>query len=408
MHSNQGGPLSGIKVLDMGRVMAAPFATQMLADLGAEVVKIERPVRGDEMRHYRPPEVFDKTGELTNESVYFLAANRGKKSITVDFTKPEGRDLILALARTSDIFMENFKVGDLVRYGLDYAGVTAAAPEIIYCSITGFGQTGPYARLPGVDGVFQAMSGLMSVTGEPDGPAQKVGLVIIDIITGLYAAIGILASLRNREVKGGTGQHVDIALLDSAVAAMSHRAMEYLVTGATPQRIGSGTQGSVPSQMFSCSDGELHVAAGADPRFERLCAILGVPDLFDDPRFRQRGDRVRNKKALTEILAPLFMTNTVAHWFERLSQAGVMCSPLYNLKQVFGDDQVKHRRLRREVEHPTLGPLSMVANPIGLSATPIEDYRPPPTLGQHTEEVLRERLGLTDAEIDHLRTVGAI
>ena len=408
MQTTSRGPLTGLKILDLGRVMAAPFATQILADLGADVIKIERPVRGDEMRHYRPPEVHDQMGNVTDESVYFLSANRNKKSVTVDFTKPGGRDLILQLARQSDVFLENYKVGDLARYGLDYAGVKAVAPDIVYCSITGFGQTGPYAKYPGVDGVFQAMSGLMSVTGQTDGPAQKVGVVIVDIITGLYAAIAVLAGLRNREVLHGVGQHVDLALLDSAIAAMSHRAMEFLVTGQVPAKIGSGTQGSVPSQMFTCQDGELHVAAGADVRFRSLCNVIGLPNLCEDSRFRLRPDRVANKDALIELLAPVFKTNTVAFWFESLTKAGVMVSPLYNLEQVFGDRQVRHRELRRDVMHHTLGNLALVANPIRFSETPIDVYAPPPTLGQHTDDVLKNYLDLQPDQIAELRKSGAI
>ena len=400
-------PLTGIRVCDLGRTFAAPFCTQMLADLGAEVIKLERKTRGDEMRHYGPPFVKGEDGGDLPLSSYFIGANRGKKSVEVDLSTRGGRQLVRDLASVSQVMVENFKVGDLARHGLDYAGIREVNPDIIYCSITGFGQTGPYAKRPGTDSVFQAMSGMMSITGEPDQPPTKIGLVISDLITGLYAANAIQAAIRVRD-QGGPGQHIDMALLDVAVATMSHRAIDYLMTGEIPRRLGTSASGSAPAQTFSCKDGMINIQASADEKFVIFCGVIGRNDLLEDPRFQVRADRFTHVAELEREI-----TKTLAEWplgalYEALVGAEIICSPIYTVDQCFADPQVASRALARTVADTAGTVVPMVVNPIRMSETPIQDVAPPPRLGEHTEEVLRGLLDYSDERIAALIAEGAI
>jgi crotonobetainyl-CoA:carnitine CoA-transferase CaiB-like acyl-CoA transferase len=394
-------PLQGLRVLDLGRFVAAPWCTQMLGDLGAEVIKIERPGAGDQMRQYGPPFLQDEHGQNTTESAYFLCTNRSKQSVTIDIASPDGQALVRQLASRSDILVENYKVGDLTRFGLDYTGICAVRPDIVYCSITAFGQTGPYAQRPGLDSVFQAMGGLMSVTGMPDGPPQKVGVTIIDIITGLYATAAILAAVRHRD-RTGHGQHIDLALLDVAIATMSHRAQDYLLTGEVPQRTGTATTGSAPAQVFRCQDGEINIQSGDQPAFEALCEVLDLRSLALDPRFRTRADRWRHR---SDLLPPI--EAAIANWRQRdlydaLVARSVVAAPIYTLDQTFSDPQVIHRGMRSQVPHPLTGALPLLRNPIRFSHTPMDIDRAPPLLGQHTIEVLTGLLGMSSAAIEEL------
>lgn len=400
-------PLSGIRVLDLGRLIAAPTCTQLLADLGAEVIKVERPGAGDEIRTYGPPFLTNRDGG-EDDSPYHLAVNRNKKSITVDIASKEGQALIRGLAKVSDVFMENFKVGDLKRYGLDYESVRKVNPAIVYCSLTGFGQTGPSAHRPGLDSLFQAMSGLMSVTGEPQGAPQKVGIAVSDFIAGLYAAIGILGALRHREVNGGDGQHIDIALLDSTIAAFTNRAQGYLTTGINPLRNGSATPGNQPAGLYNCSDGDIILSAGADRQFKTLVDVIGLPEMAGDERFQSRPLRVVNAEALNAAINGALRTRSRAHWLAQFEARGVMCAPINTVAEAFEDPQVKHRGVVVEVEHPRAGPISLIANPIRYSGTPVTDPKVSPDVGQHTDLVLGDLLGLTSDRLAELRGQGAI
>jgi len=404
-------PLEGVRVLDMGRLFAAPFATQMLGDFGAQVIKIERPGRGDEFRHYGPPYLTDRDGKpspAAPEAPGYIAVNRNKQSVTVDFQRPEGQAILRDLVRSSHVFVENYKVGVLAKYGLDYDAVRAINPDIIYLSITGFGQTGPYASRPGTDIVFQSMSGLMSVTGEPDGPPVRSGLVLADMVTGFYAANAILLALRDKEVNGGGGQFIDLALFDSTVSVMANKAIEYFLTGEAPFRLGNKVAGSVPAQIFNCRDGDLNVQASSDPDFRRLCAVLGLPQLADDPRFAKRGDRSIHVETLAPLLEERFLTRTVAEWYEAMVAADVIVAPIYTLDQTFADPQAQHRGLKTTAPHPTSGEVTFLTNPIRLRGEALTDYRAPPTLGQDTETVLRDDLGYDAAKIASLRNTGVL
>jgi crotonobetainyl-CoA:carnitine CoA-transferase CaiB-like acyl-CoA transferase len=399
--------LSGIRVLDLGRVLAAPICTQMLGDLGAEVIKVERPGRGDEARYVGRPSLRGPDGrERAGEAATYLSANRNKRSITIDLAHPAGADLLRRLATKSEVLVENFKAGDLARYKLDYASVRALRPEIIYCSITGFGQSGPYAERPGMDSVFQALSGMMSITGEPDGQPQKVGVQIIDYITGIQAAFAIVAALRHREVNGGPGQHIDLALLDCALASLTLRAQHHLISGEDQPRAGNRTPGAVPVGAYRCRDGDVMLSAGNDQNFRRVCEALGRPELAADPRFVGREDRVKNEAALEEILAQAFASNTVAYWIERLDRAEVIAAPIKTIAQSFQDEQIRHRGMRVDVDHPAGMKLPLVANPIRFSETPLERYEAPPVLGADTDAVLRGVLQLDDAQLRELRADG--
>jgi crotonobetainyl-CoA:carnitine CoA-transferase CaiB-like acyl-CoA transferase len=400
-------PLTGIRILDLTRVLAGPLSSQMLADLGAEVIKIERPRGGDDARSFGPPYLVDPEGKENNNNSFYLCANRGKMSVTVDLAKPEGQEIIRELAKSCDIMMENFKVGDLKRYKLDYESIRAVNPGIVYCSVTGFGQTGPYAPRAGYDAIFQAMGGLMSVTGhidgEPGAGPMKVGPSIVDYMTGMNTSIGILAALYHRKANGGAGQHIDVCLLDTVIASLSHYAQIYLINGKTPPRRGTWGNGGMPAGAFRCADGELMLVVGNDAQFARTCAVLGNPDLAADPRFIKNNDRVVHGQEIMAIFAGLFLKKPVAYWLEELGKAGVPCGPINDFAQVFADRHVRERGMEIKVEHPFEPALSLIRNPITFSETPVTDYRAPPLLGQNTREVLASRLGYDDAKLDSLK-----
>src|ERR1700753_4130867 len=385
-------PLSGIKILDLTRVLAGPLSAQMLADLGAEVIKIERPGTGDDARAFGPPYLVDPEGKENNNNSFYLCANRGKKSVTINIAKPEGQAIIRALAKTAEVMMENYKVGDLKRYGLDYDSIKAINPGIIYCSVTGFGQTGPYAPRAGYDAILQAMGGLMSVTGHIDGePGEgpmKVGPSIVDYMTGMNTSIGILTALYNRDAKGGEGQHVDVCLFDTVIASLSHWAQIYLVNGKTPPRRGTWGNGGMPAGVFRCTDGELMLVVGNDGQFARTCEVLGAPELATDPRFLKNNDRVVHGKEIMAIYAGLFLKKPVEYWLDELEKAGVPSGPINDFDQVFSDPHVQARGMRGTTNHTFAPDLSLCRNAVTFSGTPITNYRYPPRLGEHTKEVL--------------------
>jgi crotonobetainyl-CoA:carnitine CoA-transferase CaiB-like acyl-CoA transferase len=405
------GALSHIRVLDLSRVLAGPWAGQALGDLGAEVIKVERPGVGDDTRHWGPPYLKDAEGNDTSEAAYFLGANRNKQSLTIDFTQPEGQRIVRELAAKCDVLVENFKVGGLAAYGLDYASLKAINPRLIYCSITGFGQDGPYAKRAGYDFMVQGLGGLMSLTGRADdeegaGP-MKVGVALTDILTGLYATIGILAALNHRE-QTGIGQQVDLALLDVQVACLANQAMNYLTTGVVPKRLGNAHPNIVPYQDFPTADGDFILAVGNDSQFRKFCEVAGCAELGSDPRFASNKARVANREVLVPLLRQTTVFKSTARWIELLEQAGVPCGPINNLQQVFEDPQVKARGLRLDLPH-ALGCLApQVASPIRLSATPVEYRQAPPLLGQHTEQVLQSLLDMDQEQIGALRAAGVL
>ena len=391
------GPLSHLTVLDLSRVLAGPWCTQLLADLGATVIKIERPGSGDDTRAWGPPYLRDPLGRDTSESAYYLACNRGKLSVAVDFTTAEGRGIVRDLARQADVVVENYKVGGLAKHGLDYASLAAVNPRLVYCSITGFGQTGPYADRAGYDFIIQGMAGFMSVTGErddlPGGGPQKAGIAITDLMTGMYAAVAIQAALLHRE-RTGLGQWIDTNLLDAAVAMMATLNLNYLVTGRAPGRAGNAHQNIVPYQVCACSDGHLILAVGNDSQFAKFCNVAGRPEWARDARYATNAERVRNRAELVPLIAAVVGTRSQRAWLEALETAGVPCGPINTLDQVFADPHVAARRMRVDLPHALAGTVPQVATPIGYSATPLAYATPPPLLGEHTAAVLRERLGL--------------
>jgi len=405
------GALSHIRVLDLSRVLAGPWASQVLADLGADVIKVERPGAGDDTRGWGPPWLRDQSDAETSESSYFLSTNRGKRSVTIDMARPEGQALVRRLAGRSDVLLENFKVGALARHGLGYEDLAAVNPRLVYCSISGFGQSGPYCRRAGYDFLVQAMGGLMSITGEPDGAAgggpMKVGVAIADVLTGMYAATAVLAALAARE-HTGRGQRVDLSLLDVQVAMLANQAEAFLVTGQPPGRLGNAHPSIVPYQAFATRDGHIVLAVGNDGQFARFCEEAGRPELVRDERFATNAARVQNRAELVPILASALERRTSADWIAALEDAGVPCGPINDLAQVFGDPQVRHRGMAIEVPHPLSGTVPLVASPIRLSATPVAYHRPPPMLGQHTGEVLGELLGMEESEIAELRAKGVL
>jgi len=407
-------PLSGIRVLDLSRVLAGPWCTQTLADLGADVIKVERPLRngsgGDDTRGWGPPFLKGRDGEDTAEAAYYLGANRNKRSITVDIAQPEGQALIRRLAAQCDVFIENFKVGDMARYGLDAATLRALYPRLVYCSVTGFGQTGPYADRAGYDYAIQGIGGLMSVTGErddlPGGGPQKVGVAVADLFTGMYASVAILAALRHRDATG-QGQAVDMALLDTQVAMLANLGANFLATGVAPARAGNAHQNIVPYQVFETSDGHMILAVGNDGQFARFCEVAGRPELAADPRFARNADRVRHRAVLVPLLAELIAARPKQRWLSALEAAKVPCGAINDLAEVFADPQVQSRGMTVPMPHPLADTLRVVASPMKLSDTPVQYRRAPPLLGEHTDEVLAE-FGWSDAERAELRRQKAI
>jgi formyl-CoA transferase len=405
------GPLSHIRVLDLTRVLAGPWCAQNLADLGAEVIKVERPKKGDDSRAFGPPWAKDENGKDTTEAGYFLCANRGKKSITIDIASEGGRALIKELAKTADVLLENFKTGDLASKGLGYDDIKKINPKIIYCSITGFGQTGPYAAKPGYDFMIQGMGGFMSVTGErdhkPGGGPQRAGVPVVDIMTGMYSTIAVCAAIANRE-RTGKGQHIDMALLDTQVGFLANQGANFLVTGEAPVRLGNTHPNIVPYQSVPTKDGAIIIACGNDNLFNKFCDLLGQPALKTDPRFATNAARVTNRDQLDPILDELMRKKTTAEWVAALEGAGVPCGPINNLKEVFENEQVIARGLKVEIPHPTAGKVALVRSPMRFSETPVEYKTPPPLLGQHTDEVLKDVLGKSAEEIAALKKAGTV
>ncbi|MCX7165767.1 MAG: CaiB/BaiF CoA-transferase family protein [Rhodocyclales bacterium] len=408
------GPLAQLRVLDLSRVLAGPWASQLLGDLGADVIKVERPGEsgrgGDDTRGWGPPWLADGAGQATTDAAYFLCTNRNKRSLTLDITQPAGQAIVRELAAQSDVVLENFKVGGLKAYGLDYASLSALNPKLVYCSITGFGQDGPYAARAGYDFLIQGMGGLMSVTGRADaeegaGP-QKVGVALTDILTGLYATVAIQAALTHRE-KTGQGQHIDLALLDVQVACLANQAMNYLVSGKAPRRMGNGHPNIVPYQDFPTADGDMILAIGNDRQFARFCAIADHADWSDDKRFATNAARVKHRSELLPLLRQATVMKTTAEWIALLENAAVPCGPINDLAGVFADPQIVHRGLLVEMPHAAGGSAPQVGNPIRFSATPIGYRRAPPLLGQHTDAVLRE-LGRSTEDIAALRAAGVV
>ena len=398
--------LDGIRVLDLTRVLAGPWATQNLADLGAEVIKIERPGEGDDTRKWGPPFLKDREGRDTRDAAYYLAANRGKKSVTLDIACAEGQAIARRLAAACDVVVENFKVGDLARYGLDYAGLSRVREGLVYCSITGFGQDGPYRDRPGYDFMIQGLGGLMSVTGErddlPGGGPQKVGVAVADLFTGMYATSAIVAALFHRE-RTGVGQHIDLALLDAQVAMLANLSAAYLASGRVPGRMGNAHQAIVPYQVFHASDAFLIIAVGNDAQFSRFCAVAGLEALATDPRYATNPARVSHRDELVAIIAGRIATRPAAQWLAELEAAQVPCGPINDLAQVFEDRQVIHRGMVATLAHPEAGEVRVVANPVRFSATPARSELAPPLLGQHTREILAGVLGMDGEAIEDLR-----
>lgn len=405
------GALSHVRVLDLSRVLAGPWAGQILADLGAEVVKVERPKVGDDTRHWGPPFLQNSQGENTSEAAYYLSANRNKQSVTIDFTQPRGQQLVRELVAKSDIVIENFKVGGLAAYGLDYASLKALNPKLIYCSITGFGQTGPYANRAGYDFMIQGLGGLMSLTGRPDAEAGagpvKVGVALTDILTGLYSTSAILAALASRG-ETGRGQYIDMALLDVQVACLANQAMNFLATGQAPKRMGNAHPNIVPYQDFPTADGDFILTVGNDGQFRKFCQVAGHAEWADDPRFSSNQARVAHRAALIPLIRQATVFKTTAQWVLELEQAGVPCGPINDVQQVFADPQVIARGLRIELPHALAGVVPQVASPIRLSETPVEYRNAPPLLGEHTEQILRDWLALDMPEIELLRHAGVV
>ena len=405
------GPLSHLVVLDLSRVLAGPWCTQLLADLGAEVIKIEKPGSGDDTRSWGPPFLKDTQGRDTGEAAYYLACNRGKKSVAVDFTQSEGQAIVRELARGADIVVENFKLGGLAKYGLDYAKLSTVNPRLVYCSITGFGQTGPYAERAGYDFIIQGMGGFMSVTGErddlPGGGPQKAGIAISDLMTGMYACTAILAAIAQRELSGA-GQYIDVSLLDAQVAMMAVMNMNYLVSGTPPDRAGNAHQNIVPYQVFACADGHLILAVGNDAQFARFCEIAGKTEWARDPRFAANAERVKRRDVLVPLIEAVMHSRTQGEWLAALEAVGVPCGPINRLDQVFADPQVRARGMRFDLPHRLSGTVPQVGNPLHFSATPVAYTQAPPLLGEHTLAVLSQRLSLSAESLADLAARGVV
>ena len=403
-------PLAGVRVLDLSRILAGPWCTQVLADMGAEVIKVERPGAGDDTRAWGPPFLPDQNGGETTDSAYFASANRGKRSITLDIASPQGQDIARALSARCDVFVENYKVGDMQRYGLDHASLAAINPRLVYCSVTGFGQTGPYRHRAGYDFMIQAMGGLMSITGErddqPGGGPQKAGVPIADLMTGMYASVAILGALRERDASG-LGQHIDMALLDTQVAWLMNHNLNYLVSDEVPRRWGNAHPNLAPYQAFATRDGNLILAIGNDGQFRRFCAVAGL-DIATEPRFADNRSRLAHRDPLVALVAEAMRSKTTAQWMALLEAEGVPCGPINTIDQVFADPQVKHRGLQMTLPHSAAGSVSQVANPIRYSRTPLAYHQGPPTLGEHTDAVLQTLLGLDAERITDLRAQGVL
>ena len=404
-------PHDGLRVLDLSRVLAGPWATQILADLGADVVKVEQPGKGDDTRLWGPPYLADADGNTTRESAYYLCTNRNKRSVAIDLTRPEGQDLIRRLAAQSDVLVENFRVDGLARYGLDYATLAGLNERLVYCSITGFGQTGPMRQRGGYDLMIQAMGGLMSITGQaddqPGGGPVKVGVAVADVFTGLYSTIAIQAALAHRQATG-RGQHIDMALFDTQAAVLANQAMNFLLSGVSPGRLGSAHPNVVPYQAFATATGHIVLAIGNDDQFKRFCAVAGIPELADDPRFATNQARIVHRADLVPVIAEILAGRPGAEWVETLERARVPCGPINTVGEVFAEPQAEARNLVRTLDHALGVTIPTVANPMRFSEATIAYHRPPPLLGQHTEEVLHQHLGLAPAEIAALAAAGVI
>ena len=403
------GPLDGIRVFDLTRILAGPSCTQMLADLGADVIKIERSGTGDDTRKFAPPYIKDADGNETSESAYFCAANRNKRSVTLDISKPEGQVLARQIIAKSQVLVENFKTGGLAKYGLAYDDLKDEYPGLIYCSITGFGQTGPYALRPGYDVLIQAMSGMMSVTGEPHGEPMKSAIPVADLMAGMYAGVAINAALRHREITG-EGQRIDISMLDVMVAFSTVQGMNYLSTGEVPKRFGNQHPNIVPYQAFKTGDGDMILAVGNDSQFQRFCEIAGRPDLPEDPRFATNGDRLKNRDEIVPIVQELMLQKPTDFWLKALEESSVSGGPINKLDQVFADPHVNARDMKLEMDYPATngGKVTLINSPMRLSETPTEARLAPPMLGEHTDEVLKDMLGLDEAKLERLRGKGII
>ena len=409
--ATQSGALSGIRVLDLSRILAGPWASQTLGDLGAEVIKVERPATGDDTRSWGPPFLMNREGVATTDAAYYLCTNRNKKSIAVDIASSKGQDIVRELARQSDVLIENFKVGSLKQYGLDYDNVRSINPKLIYCSITGFGHTGPYSRRAGYDFLIQGMGGLMSITGHPDGEPgagpMKVGVALTDILAGLYASTSILAALQARH-HTGEGQHIDLALLDVGIACLANQSMNYLHGQKTPQRMGNAHPNTVPYQDFPTADGYMILAIGNDSQFAKFCIAAGHPTLANDERYAENKARLSNRVELVTLIRNITREKTTSEWISLLEQAGVPCGPINTVAEVFADQQVKARGMQMQMEHPVAGPIPLVASPIRLSGTPVQYRQAPPTLGEHTREVMKNYLQMNEENIKQLLEQGVI
>lgn len=402
------GPLAGIRVFDLTRILAGPSAMQLLGDLGADIIKIERPGQGDDTRKWGPPYIKDADGNDTTESAYYLCANRNKRSVTLDISKPEGQALAKKLIAQCDVLVENYKTGGLAKYGLDYASLKQEFPRLVYCSVTGFGQTGPYAERAGYDFVAQGLGGIMSITGEPEGEPVKVGVGIADLMCGMHSAVAILAALRHRDATG-EGQHIDACLLDTQVSWLVNEATNYLVSGQVPARRGNAHPNIVPYQVFKASDGYIILACGNDGQYQRFCAFAQVGHLASDPRFLTNPDRIRNREELIPLIQAVTATQPVSYWVDGLERCNVPCSPVNRIDQVFEDPQVKARDLTVQMDHPlSPDPVTLLAYPLKLSGTPATYRLPPPLLGQHTDDILSDMLEMTAEDIAALREKGVV
>lgn len=403
------GPLNGLRVFDLTRILAGPTCTQILGDLGADVIKIERPGAGDDTRKFAPPFLKDDKGRNTEESAYFASANRNKRSVTLDLTQEKGQEVARRLIAKSDILAENFKTGGLDKYGLGYAQLKDPFPSLVYCSITGFGHTGPYAKRPGYDVLIQGMGGFMSVTGDPDGDPQKAGIPISDLMAGMYAAVAINAALRHRELTG-EGQFLDIGMLDTTTAMLSIMGANYLSTGEVPPRLGNAHPNIVPYQSFPTADGDIVMAVGNDAQFERFCELAGCMELTEDERFSTNGARVQNRETIIPMLRDIIAQKPSKFWLDGLQERSVSCGPINKLDEVFADPQVQAREMQLKMPHPAAGdkPIDLIASPIRMSETPTSYRHSPPLLGQHTDEVLREIGEFSDSEIGELREQGIV